>query len=216
MPHRFPLFRVAAAVAVAFTLMVLGAALRPVALPERHTDTPILTTVEIGFAQDMTAHHEQALRMTQRLDPDVDPNIRRLADQLADAQRTEIGTMLGWLRLADASPLSPQPMLWMHTESAGHDHAARTEPDTSTGMPGMATTAELDALAAARGREAEILFLRLMIRHHRGGVRMAVAAEALLTHGAVKEAARATLQSQSQEIGIMGVMLVQLGGQVPA
>lgn len=44
-------------------------------------------------------------------------------------------------------------------------------------MPGMATMAELDALAASRGPDAEILFLQLMERHHRGGIAMGQAAD---------------------------------------
>ncbi|MEV0299158.1 DUF305 domain-containing protein [Nocardia sp. NPDC050710] len=192
--------------------------MRPVVLPEKHSATPVLDSVEIGFAQDMTAHHQQALQMVQRLDPNAAPTVRRLAQQLADSQRTEIGTMLGWLRLAKATPLSPRPMAWMHAETgASHHHSSATQHDGSaasgTGMPGMATTAELDALAAARGRDAEIQFLRLMLRHHRGGITMAQVADQLLTHGPVKESARSMLQAQSQEVGIIGLLLTQLGGE---
>ncbi|MCP2293984.1 Uncharacterized conserved protein, DUF305 family [Nocardia amikacinitolerans] len=203
--------RIAAFASVALLLLALGAALRPLALPERHTAAPILDTVEIGFAQDMTAHHQQALLMTQRLDPASAPTVRRVAEQLADTQRVEIGTMLGWLRLAEASPLSPRPMAWMTDVAASHRHSTH-EPDAP--MPGMATTAELDALAAARGRDAEILFLRLMIRHHQGGIAMAQAADRQLTDGPVKEAARAMIQSQGQEVGVMSLLLTELGGEL--
>ncbi|WP_054812914.1 DUF305 domain-containing protein [Nocardia arizonensis] len=208
-PRRGAPLAVAAAVVLALTLVVLGAAMRPVVLPEKHTETTILTAIEIGFAQDMTAHHQQALLMTQRLAPDADPAVRRLAQQVSDTQRTEIGTMLGWLRLADAAPMSARPMAWMDTETHTAHHRA-TPADTT--MPGMATTAELDTLAAATGRDAALQFLRLMIRHHEGGVSMAAAADTMLASGAVKEAARAMLRSQTQEIGIMSIMLTQLGG----
>ncbi|MGF7124597.1 DUF305 domain-containing protein [Rhodococcus sp. AG1013] len=76
-------------------------------------------------------------------------------------------------------------------------------------MPGMATMAELDALAASRGPDAEILFLQLMERHHRGGIAMAQAADRQLADGPVKQAAREMLQSQTQESGLMTVMLAQ-------
>jgi uncharacterized protein (DUF305 family) len=193
--------------------VVLGAALRPLVLPEGHTAVPVLTTVEIGFAQDMTAHHQQALIMVQRLDRNVDPTVLRLAQQLSDAQRIEIGTMLGWLRLADASPLSSHPMAWMHTAVSQHHPSA--SPSNSVAMPGTATTAELDALATARGRDAEILFLQLMFRHHQGGLVMARAADELLTSGAVKETARSIFQSQSQEAGVISLLLAQLEGRAP-
>ncbi|WP_433723529.1 DUF305 domain-containing protein [Nocardia sp. CA-129566] len=207
--------RAAAFAALAFALLVIGAALRPVVLPEDHTATPVLNAVEIGFAQDMTAHHQQALIMVQRLDRGVAPTVLRLAQQLSDAQRIEIGTMLGWLRLADAPPLSPHPMVWMHADAAASHHHSTAVADRSSGhtMPGMASAAELDALAVARGHEAEILFLQLMFRHHQGGIAMARAADQLLPSGPVKEAARSMFQSQSQEAGVMSVLLSQLGGQ---
>ncbi|WP_433755088.1 DUF305 domain-containing protein [Nocardia sp. CA-135398] len=208
-------FRVAALASVAFVLVVLGAALRPLVLPDEHTAAPVLSAVEIGFAQDMTAHHQQALIMVQRLDRGVDPTVLRLAQQLSDAQRIEIGTMLGWLRLADASPLSSHPMAWMHADVAVSQHHPSASPSNSEAMPGMATIAELDALAAARGRDAEILFLQLMLRHHQGGLVMARAVDELLPSGAVKETARSMFQSQSQEAGVISMLLTQLGGQAP-
>jgi uncharacterized protein (DUF305 family) len=208
--------RPAAFAAVALALLLIGAALRPLVLNEPHTAAPILTATEIGFAQDMTAHHQQALIMVQRLDRAVDPTVQRLAQQLADTQRMEIGTMLGWLRLANADPLAKQPMSWMPAEdTAAHHHSASATPMPGTTMPGMATMAELDALAIARGHDAEILFLQLMFRHHQGGVAMARAADGLLTSGPVKESARSMFQSQSQEAGVISVLLTQLGGQPP-
>ncbi|WP_309234807.1 DUF305 domain-containing protein [Nocardia sp. XZ_19_385] len=206
--------RIAALAAAGFTLLVLGAALRPLMFAENHTAAPILDTVEVGFAQDMTAHHQQALQMVQRLDPAAGAPVRRLAQQLADTQRMEIGTMLGWLRLANAAPMSSRPMAWMHTEpAASHHHSPEptsTTTPAATTMPGMATMAELDALATAKGRAAEILFLQLMIRHHEGGTAMTKAADELLQSGPVKEAARSMFQAQSQEIGVMSVILTQL------
>ncbi|MFI6214080.1 DUF305 domain-containing protein [Nocardia brasiliensis] len=209
--------RGAAFVSAAFALLVLGAALRPLVLPEKHTATPVLSTVEIGFVQDMTAHHQQALIMVQRLDPAVDPTVLRLAQQLDSTQRLEIGTMLGWLRLANAAPMSARPMAWMHADETAAQHhslpVAQTEPKAppGAGMPGMATTTELDALATARGRDAEILFLQLMYRHHRGGIAMAQAADQLLTGGPVKETARSMIHGQAQETGLMGMLLAERG-----
>ncbi|MFC9440753.1 DUF305 domain-containing protein [Nocardia sp. NPDC057030] len=207
-------FRGGALVSLGFALLVLGAALRPLVLPETHTATPILNPVEIGFVQDMTAHHQQALIMVQRLDRNVDPGVLLLAQQLDDTQRLEIGTMLGWLRLADASPVPARPMAWMHTgDAAPHDHsvAQPSQPTTGTSMPGMATMAELDALAAARGRDAEIRFLQLMFRHHQGGIAMAQEADRLLPSGPVKETARSMIHAQGQEAGLMGILLTQRG-----
>ncbi|MFE3188324.1 DUF305 domain-containing protein [Nocardia sp. NPDC059240] len=201
------------------TVFTAGFLVRPLALDESRSAAPVLNAVEIGFSQDMTSHHEQALIMVLRLDSGVDPTVRRLAQQIGDSQRMEIGTMLGWLRLANAAPDSKHPMAWMNT-AAAHEHSPSSMAGMSTmtstngtSMPGMATQAELDALATARGQDAEVLFLQLMLRHHRGGVAMAKAADALLASGPVKEAARGMITAQSQEAGLMTVMLAQRGAQ---
>ncbi|MGV9331650.1 DUF305 domain-containing protein [Nocardia sp. NPDC003726] len=203
--------RIAALASTAFALLVLGAALRPLVFSEHRSAAPVLTEVEIGFVQDMTTHHQQALLMVQRLDRAVDPAVTRLAEQLDRAQRMEIGTMLGWLRLADAPPTSAQPMAWMHSADASphRHHAAAAQ--TAGVMPGMASTAELDELAAARGPNAEILFLQLMFRHHQGGIAMAEAADGLLRSGPVKEIARSMIHGQGQEAGVMGMLLTRRG-----
>lgn len=200
-----PAHRLAAACAAVLLSMVLGAALRPVLLPAAASTTPVLDAVEIGFAQDMTTHHQQALLLTDRLDPAADPAVVRLATQIADTQRMELGTLLGWTQLAGAAPTATEPMRWM---PAGHHHGA--PPAT---MPGMSTTAELDALAAARGPAAEALFLRLMYRHHAGGIVMARAADALLHEGVVKQTARAMVTAQGKELGYLGTALSARGIQ---
>ncbi|WP_460724040.1 DUF305 domain-containing protein [Nocardia heshunensis] len=198
------------------TVFTAGFLVRPLAISYGSSTASVLNSVEIGFSQDMTSHHEQALIMVLRLDSGVDPTVRRLAQQIGDSQRMEIGTMLGWLRLANAAPDSRHPMAWMNTAAAQQHSMTGMSTMTSangTSMPGMATQAELDALATARGQDAEVLFLQLMLRHHRGGVAMAKAADELLASGPVKEAARGMITAQSQEAGLMTVMLAQRGAQ---
>lgn len=210
-PPRDRVRRPLAIAVLALVLLAAGMLLRPLVIPESRSAAPMLSPVEIGFSQDMSAHHEQALIMVQRLDSGVDPMVRQLAQQIADAQRMEIGTLLGWLRLANAAPRSAHPMAWMTTDSAAaHDHSAMAD---GASMPGMATQAELDALATARGKDAEVLFLQLMLRHHRGGVAMAKAADQLVSSGPVKESARGMIASQSQEAGLMTIMLAQRNAQ---
>ncbi|MFF0815506.1 DUF305 domain-containing protein [Rhodococcus sp. NPDC003318] len=199
--------RPAALASLALLLLVVGAALRPLVIPETPHAAPVLDDVEIGFVQDMAAHHQQALLMTGRLASDVDPVVTALARQMSDAQRVETGTLLGWLRLVEAPPTNPRPMAWQ--PAVGHEHAGAAE----DAMPGMATTAELDALAAAHGREAEVLFLQLMQRHHLGGVAMARAADQVLTGGPVEQAARDMMQEQGREAGLMTLMLAQRGAR---
>ncbi|MGW1740786.1 DUF305 domain-containing protein [Nocardia sp. NPDC001965] len=200
-----------AVVVAAGLLLVLGAAIRPLFVDDPGPPE-ILSATEIGFIQDMAAHHAQALVMVQRLDPGADPAVRGLAGQIEDTQISEIGTLLGWLRLAGAPVTGSAPMSWMPEQT--HDHHAAHDPDAAA-MPGMAAQAELDALSAARGRDAAILFLRLMQRHHEGGIGMARVADALLTQGVVKQVAREMITAQTQETGLMALLLAQLEASPP-
>lgn len=201
--------RAAALASLALLLLVVGSALRPLVVPESPGTEPVLDDIEVGFVQDMAAHHQQALLMVNRLAPDVDPAVAALARQIGGAQRLEIGILQGWLVLAEAPPTNTAPMAWMGGAPT-HPHGAPAA-DASAPMPGMASAAELDALSAARGRDAEILFLQLMHRHHLGGVTMARAADALLVDGPVKQSARAAVQEQGGEIGLLTVMLAERG-----
>lgn len=203
--------RVAALACLALLVLAVGAALRPLVVPDSPGPVAVLSDVEVAFVQDMAAHHKQALAMVHRLSPDVDPAVAALARQIGDTQRIEIGTLQGWLTLAEAAPTNPSPMAWM-AGAAGHRHGGAAG-DAPGRMPGMASGDDLDALAGARGRDAEILFLQLMQRHHLGGVAMAQAADQVLTGGPVKQTARAMMQSQSQEAGLMGLMLAERGAQ---
>jgi uncharacterized protein (DUF305 family) len=132
--------------------------------------TPRLTrpgdgSVEAGFARDMTTHHAQAVEMGligfQRGE---DPDVRTIGADIATSQQGDIGTMQTWLRSWGLDPTGSQPrMSWM---------PGGTEMVKNGLMPGMATPEEMDKLRAAQGRELDILFLELMIKHHLGGIHM--------------------------------------------
>ena len=163
------------------------------------------TAVDVGFAQDMSAHHQQALMMCDLLAPSAQPDVRALAAQIEQAQWREIGQMQGWLQMLDAPLQAERPMSWMG--SGGHRHAS----GVST-MPGMASGDELTRLSAAADVQGEILFLQLMIRHHQGAVDMAAEAARTAGEPAIRRAAVAMVTSQSDEISVMTVMLDQRGG----
>lgn len=198
----------------AVLLLVIGAGLRPYLLPLPHSVDVVLSDVEIGFIQDMSAHHQQALFMVDRLDTNVDATVLRLAHQIESTQRTEVGMLQGWLRLINAPMANSTPMDWMHPTNApeGHQHSqVRTSAVTAPAtMPGMATWEDLDELGRIRGSGATTLFLQLMLRHHQGGAEMAEAFINQQHSGYVYEAAQAMLQDQRQEIGVMLMLLEEL------
>lgn len=228
-----PGVRAAAVVAAVLALLAIGAAARPLILgdtafdarAEPTSDGPAaregagLSPTEIAFAQDMAVHHQQALTMVQLLDPQASPEVAGLARQIGDSQRIEIGMLLGWLRLSGATVTNPAPMAWMrdggHGEvghgGVGHGEVGHGDPAAPGLMPGMANTAELESLTAARGPDSEALFLQLMHRHHVAGVQMAQAADQRLEAGPVQQAAREMIQDQSQETGVMTLLLDQRG-----
>lgn len=142
---------------------------------------PAADSVDVGFAQDMSAHHAQAVEMSaMALSNAADPALRNLAYDVVTTQQSQIGTMQGWLTLWGRSLLrSGVPMSWMpaepgatgrHSMSGMND---RTASSNSSAMPGMATTDELTELRRLTGPEFDIRYLQLLLRHHRGGIPMA-------------------------------------------
>lgn len=147
-------------------------------------------SVEIGFYQDMITHHDQAIQMAlMELANGEDPVVLGFAREVIIFQRYEIGRMDQ--SLFEWGVLGPRPdtaMEWMDM------------PVPATGMPGMANDDQLAALEAARGAEADALFLDLMAEHHRGGVHMATYAMENASDEGVAELARLMRRNQSIEI----------------
>lgn len=158
---------------------------------ERHA-TPDPNGTDIGFLQDMRAHHEQAVEMALAFieKPDVNPDLKTVAYEIAFGQSIEIGRMIQLLRdfgepEANESGVG---MAWMN------------QPVPLDRMPGLATPADLDALNAATGAEADSIFSRLMIAHHEGGITMAEDAESRAATSEVKKFAVGIVQGQQGEI----------------
>ena len=161
--------------------------------PERVTDP-----VSLGFVRDMGVHHAQAVRMAEiahrrSADPDLNP----LAFDILSTQQGQIGIMSGWLDLWEQSQsASTAPMAWM-------DHDGP--------MPGLASAAELERLDALPVAEMEELWLRLMIRHHRGAVPMADAAAEQADSPEVAAFAAQMSAGQQSEVDLMQRLLAERG-----
>lgn len=162
-------------------------------------------SAEAGFARDMATHHAQAAEMALIIrDVTADERLRALAVDIMLTQTAQRGVFMGWLQQWNLSQASSRPrMVWMR----GHDHAA----SESSRMMGMATVDELARLRAAKGVDAEVLFLQLMIRHHEGGVTMAKAVLEQSARAEVIDMARSINESQAGEIAQMTEMLAERG-----
>ena len=192
--------------AVRLAGLLIAAAIGAAAVWAFKPAAPQLSSLDIGFAQDMRTHHQQAVTMTDMLAPDDGPDIRGVAEEIRFQQLGEIGQMTGWLQIANTAMISPKPMAWMSTMP---DMA----PPKPT-MPGMASPADLKMLQRSTGHANEIHFLQLMIRHHQGGIQMAAYAAAHTEVDAVHQTALEMVNQQTQEIQLMTVLLNQRGAAV--
>lgn len=179
---------------------------------------PSTTSAEAGFARDMQVHHNQGVELAMIVrDRTDDPDVRRLAYDIAITQGQQSGQLHGWLSAWGLPQAGSEPaMTWMARPGAGatvHGHGGASAPPQPTGsmpeMPGMATPAQVAALTAASGVEAERLFLTLMIAHHRGALQMAEAVLERTDNTMVRTFATAVVASQQSEIEQMQRMLAQ-------
>ena len=160
------------------------------------------SATNVGFLQDMADHHEQAVRMALLITgkDDVSPITRSFAVDVIASQRYELGVMDAELRDAGEERGAPgrEVMAWMDMGVPFDE------------MPGMAPQASLNELADANGTDADALFFRLMIEHHRGGIHMAEYAE---EHGGndVRDLAERIVFAQEKEIREMEQAQAQLG-----
>jgi uncharacterized protein (DUF305 family) len=154
-------------------------------------DAPEHSAEDVAFMQDMIVHHGQALAMAELVEERTErDDLPLLAERIIETQEAEIERMTAWLTDRDEDAPDPAD----HEDHAGDAH-----------MPGMATAAQLDDLAAAEGAAFDRLFLDLMIAHHQGAVTMVE--ELYLAGGGLEpvadEVARDAEADQNIEIGRM-------------
>nr|WP_277346271.1 DUF305 domain-containing protein [Solimonas marina] len=171
--------------------------------------------VDIGFAQFMRSHHDQAVVMTQIMLARGNTQLTGLLRAIQTAQLIEIGEMKGWLLLWQR-PLLPATtsMDWMLLGKTAPDAAlsrylsdCRASPG---GMPGLASAAQLDELRRLDGAARDRLFLQLMIRHHQGGLPMAHFAARNAETVAVRTLAADIEAHQAQELAWMTLLTQRL------
>ncbi|NBE53184.1 DUF305 domain-containing protein [Streptomyces boluensis] len=190
----------------------------PAAAPEH----PSADSADAGFARDMAVHHQQAVEMSFVVrDRTDDEEVRRLAYDIANTQANQRGMMLGWLDLWGLPKVSAgPPMAWMDMgdmddmpgmeHGSGHGGGQEADHDGAL-MPGMATKAELARLAKADGERAEVLFLKLMTEHHKGGVHMAQGCVDQCRPGVERDLAEGMVTAQESELRLMADLLKARG-----
>lgn len=117
---------------------------------------------DVEFATGMVPHHEQALRMVAMTGGrDISPELRTLARRIRATQSAEIDTMNGWLRD------------WGEPTDGGHMDGGMMGGPSGGPAPGMMGRSDFMRLGRASDRSFEDMWLRMMIRHHRGAIAMA-------------------------------------------
>lgn len=181
------------AILIAAVAVLLAAAALALLISDR---PPGDGSAEAGFVRDMSTHHAQAVEMAGivRLRTE-DPDVRFLTTDIVLTQQAQIGRMQGWLDAWGLPPTGTEPpMAWM-----GHPTEGR--------MPGMAEQSEINRLQDLPPDEADALFLRLMIPHHRAAIPMAEAVLDRTDRTEVRRLAESIIASQRIEINNMQAML---------
>ncbi len=113
---------------------------------------------DVRFMQDMIPHHHQALEMSA-LVPDRTnrPELIDVAGRIDASQNDEIAFMQNWLEERGEPVPDPTNHAMMHTTHK---------------MAGMATPEQMAELAGEEGVEFDRLYLKLMVAHHEGAVKM--------------------------------------------
>ncbi len=180
-------------VLIVCALILAGAVGWRVGRAQGEESTPKAGSVDVGFFQDMSTHHDQAIAMSHiYLDHGTDPLLRQLATEIAIYQAQEMGMMGEYLHQ------------WRQTESITETSMAwMGMPTPRDQMFGLATPAEMSALVAARGAELDDQFTRLMILHHAGGIHMAEYAVDHADNADVRRWAEGMAHAQRSDIGEM-------------
>ena len=157
----------------------------------------IFTKTDVRFMQGMIAHHAQAIFMSHLAETNgANPRLLKLANKIDQSQMTEIAQMQGWLR-------------------ANGQVAPDTASYHSVMMDGMLNAEQITQLRAAKGAEFDRLFLKLMIMHHEGALKMVT--DLMATQGAGQDVdvsvfANDVVVVQTAEIDAMNQMLHEMSG----
>jgi uncharacterized protein (DUF305 family) len=156
------------------------------------------TKADVEFMQGMIAHHSQAIVMSRMAESHgANPQVLKLSNKIDQSQVPEIRIMQAWLQRNNQ--FAPDTSSWH-----------------SVMMSGMLTAAQLSELDAARGVDFDRAYLRLMIQHHAGALKMVN--DLFNTPLAGQEVdvnvfANDVVTVQTVEIGIMEKLYSQLPAQ---
>lgn len=155
----------------------------------------LYTKADVEFMQGMIAHHAQAIVMSRMAESHgANPQVQKLSNKIDQSQIPEIRIMQNWLRRNNQ--FAPDTSSWHHMM-----------------MAGMLTAEQLAELDQAKGVEFDRAYLRLMIQHHAGALKMVNDLFNVAMAGQevdVNVFANDVVTAQTTEIGIMQKLFTQL------
>jgi uncharacterized protein (DUF305 family) len=161
---------------------------------------PSFGAVDVGFFDDMTTHHLQAIDLaTVYTRYGNDPVLLGDSSKIIFTQAGDIRQMRRALGEWRRSGTPDVAMEWMGMSSP------------QNAQPGMATPEQVAALSRARGRRLDDLYSALMINHHAGGLHMAEYAEDHAKTSLARSLARVMERDQRFEIADMNLYRQKLG-----
>jgi len=153
------------------------------------------TKADVEFMQGMIAHHSQAIVMSRMAESHgANPQVLKLSNKIDQSQVPEIRIMQGWL--TRNNQFAPDTSSWHHMT-----------------MAGMLTEDQIKELDAAKGVDFDRAYLKYMIMHHAGALKMVDDLFATSMAGQevdVNVFANDVVTAQTVEIGIMQKLLTQL------
>ena len=174
---------------------------------------------DVFFVKSMIVHHAQAVEMVDLAEDGLeDEQVRAIAERIRAAQGPELGAMVAWLVQEDELVPPEAVDAGVDVERLGGEVGARPQDGSHDhgglegqgGMTGMATPEQLQELGAADGRDADVLFLRLMTAHHEGALEMVTAHVADGLDPRAREMSDEMFVEQTAEIGRMAELLERL------
>ena len=184
-------------------------------LQSTQDEKPAIDPIDSGFARSMLLHHAQAIQMSMMMRDAASPEIQALAQSIIMKQTREMGVMEGWLTAwNEPVMLDGPPMAWVENATNVRHlddqlYQAQCKADGGA-MAGVATPEQLEELKNATGTEKEIIFLELMLAHHRAAIPMAWFANRNGEASLVKALASSMIREQGMEIGWIQLKLQQL------
>ena len=150
---------------------------------------------DVQFAQMMIVHHQEALDMAAMAETKAtDPEVKKIAGEIKNAQDPEIKTMTGWLTSWGQPTSMP----------SGHNMEGMSS------MPGSMSEEDMTKLEAATGAEFDREFTRMMIEHHKGAIEMAQQQQTAGTNPDAKALAATIEKAQTAEVATLQKILDRL------